>query len=462
MLNKLKHFPRELVHDRFILLLAIILLWAFIRLLEHILPERFLEILPGPLALVLLFPAVAGMTIYSCVVCFAQRKSGHPTNRTFTETPQFDIFIPAHNEQSVILETLENMLLIDYPHFKIWVIDDRSSDFTPQIVADLIQERGLEDKIKLVRRFDVQVPGKPASLNQLLRMTDSPYILVCDADAKLQSDCLRLALPYFLEDPRVGALQFQKQISNANFNTLTLCQDLEFAFDTYLQKGRDTIGGFVELRGNGQITTRKALEDVGGWDESALTEDLELSARLHISGWKMRFAPEIKVQEEGVLSAHALLKQRRRWAEGSLRRYLKHWRSFFSPQCALTLNHRLDILAFLTQFAIPIWVFLDIIVQLVAFLREEPTHISVLMLATFLIGLNMCLNIIIGIQSWRPYRGLEAVRLGILAFFYGAAHWPAIVLWTTRKVIFGRRPTPWTKTPRMAELASNQLPVGKA
>lgn len=451
-------------HDRFILLGIIFAVWAFIKLLESILPDRLLEFLPGPFPMAVLFVMAMAMMTYMVIIYFAQKWKERSRvskleainlNHFDKAYPSIDIFVAAHNEQSVILDTLQNLLQIDYPNFTIYVIDDRSMDQTADLVDGFISKNKLHDKVMLIRRVNGQTPGKAASLNQAITQSSGQLILVVDADARLETDCLKRSLHYF-QDPKVGAIQFQKRIRNAPYNTLTLCQDLEFAFDTYLQLGRDSINGFVELRGSGQITSRDCLQSVGGWNEVALTEDLDISVRIAGEGWKIRFAPEIIISEEGVITTTALFKQRRRWAEGSLRRYLSNFGLLISPYSKISLAQRLDILPFVCQFAIPVWVFLDVLVICLHLAQGKPTHIPILILATVLVSLNMWINIAISIRRWRDYSPLESIKYATLAFAYGTAHWPPLVLWTMRKVILGRRPTEWSKTPRMRDILNPQ------
>ncbi|MDJ0624803.1 MAG: glycosyltransferase [Candidatus Caenarcaniphilales bacterium] len=465
-ISKIKNAPPEIFRDRFVLIGIIFSIWAFIKFLEFVLPERVLEILPGPIALSVFFIFIGIMASYMCITYFAQRwqarkKSKASKNLEFDQalheernSPPIDILIAAHNEQSVIVGTIENLLEIDYPNFHITIADDRSSDGTAKLIEDFIQKNNLSSKITLLRRFKGSVPGKAASLNEAIQTSKGELIAIFDADARVESNCLKLAVKYF-KDPQVAAVQFQKKVRNADFNTLTFCQDLEFAYDTYLQIGRDSVNGFVELRGSGQIISRKCFEEVGLWDERSLTEDLEMSTRININGWKIKPAPEIIAYEEGLIEPRAFIKQRRRWAEGSIRRYLTHINSFLNPKSKLTLIKRLDILPYLSQFAVPVWIFLDVLLEVYRFFTNQPTYITVLMLATVLVGTSMWMSICVGVRRWRDFSTLESIKYGTLAFFYGATHWPPIVLWTMRKIIFGRRPTQWIKTPRMLELVQD-------
>ncbi len=125
---------------------------------------------------------------------------------------------------------------------------------------------------------------------------------------------------------------------------------LEYAFDTCLQMGRTLVGGAVELRGNGQLVKREALVDVGGWNNNSITDDLDLSMRLLIHRYDIKFCPDTAVYEEGVVNFRALFRQRRRWAEGSIRRYLDYLIPLQFPSHA-SLVERFDIFSFLVEFA---------------------------------------------------------------------------------------------------------------
>jgi hypothetical protein len=92
------------------------------------------------------------------------------------------------------------------------------------------------------------------------------------------------------------------------------------------------------------------------------------------------------------------------------------------------------------------------VLESISFFRGEATHITTLMLATLSLSLVFIVNISISIRRWRGYSAFNSFKYGLLTFFYGSAHWPIIVLWTVRKVLFGRRPTQWNKTPRMVDL----------
>ena len=280
--------------------------------------------------------------------------------------PFVSILVPAHNEEGVIAHTVENILNIDYENFEIIVIDDRSSDKTPLVIKEL--EERYEKVHAFIRPHDAY-PGKSAVLNDAMNLAKGEAILVFDADATVEPNFLKLMLAE-LEPADVGAVQARKVIRNKDVNILTRCQNNEYTFDCNLQTGRDSVKGAVELRGNGELIKRAALEDIEGWNNDTITDDLDMSTRLHIKGWDVRFCLDAVVYEEGIIYLIPLFRQRRRWLEGSIRRYLEYfWDAFTSKK--ISLRAQLDMFAFVLQFIMPLWFLLEVTFRTIKFVMDK-------------------------------------------------------------------------------------------
>ena len=189
-------------------------------------------------------------------------------------------------------------------------------------------------------------------------------ILVFDADATVEPDFLSKLVPD-LEPKDVGAVQARKVIRNKNQNILTRCQNNEMTMDTHLQVGRDAVKGAVELRGNGELIKREALEDIGGWNNYTITDDLDMSTRLHIKGWDVRFCADTIVYEEGIIYLLPLFRQRRRWLEGTIRRYLEYFWDILTSK-KMSMRVRIDMIAYISEFIMPAW-FIICITQYICF-----------------------------------------------------------------------------------------------
>lgn len=265
--------------------------------------------------------------------------------------PFVSILIPAHNEENVIRNTVLDALNQDYRDesgkrlFEVIVIDNVSSDNTPTILK---QMQGEFSDLKAVYQGQDAKRGKPAALMAGLRESEGELIAVFDSDTKIPADFISTCIPY-LSDPKVGGVQSLVRMYNAQKSFLTKAQDDEFAIFTRIyQEGRDFLDGAPTLGGNGQITKKEAILSVGGWQEHALTEDLELSLRLYEAGYNIRFCPEASVYQEGVENFDALVRQRTRWALGYLQCLMEHTPKIFLSKMAF--NKKLDLS--LTLFSI--------------------------------------------------------------------------------------------------------------
>ncbi len=357
--------------------------------------------------------------------------------------PFVSILIPAHNEEFVIANTVENILNIDYENFEVIVIDDRSIDNTPLVI------KGLEEKYEkvhaLIRPQDAY-PGKSAVLNDAVKLAKGEAILVFDADATVEPDFLKKMLVE-LEPSDVGAVQSRKVIRNKDVNILTRCQNNEYTFDCNLQTGRDSIKGAVELRGNGELIKRVALEDIDGWNNDTITDDLDMSTRLHIKGWDVRFCGDAVVYEEGVIYLIPLFRQRRRWLEGSIRRYLEYFCDAFSSK-KISLRAQLDMFAFILQFIMPLWFLLEVVIRTVKYVMDKITPNE--FLSSIIIAIVMAAGFFMAIRySLRRYDNvprLRAIKEACETTVYMLIIWFPMVLFIIGKIVFLKKDMKWGKT----------------
>ncbi len=365
----------------------------------------------------------------------------HPVEKNYNFTPYVSVMIPAHNEADVIAYTIENIAKLDYPRYEIIVIDDRSTDDTLKILEE---ESKKYPNLKYFSRTKDAFPGKSAVLNDALKIAKGEAILVFDADARVKSDFLKELIP-FLEPPQVGAVQARKVIINRGQNFLTRCQDNEMAVDTHFQVGRDSVKGAVELRGNGELIKRQALEDVNGWNIHTITDDLDLSTRMQIKGWDVRFCADICVYEEGVPSYIPLLKQRRRWIEGSIRRYLEHFSDVLTSK-DMSLRVSLDMTAYITEFILPVWMVSEVAIQSFRFFKDDPNWIlSSMALSTLMCGFFI-VALFYSLRKYVKLKPLENLKQSILTSIYIVVLWFPLAIFIIFKIIFMKNNMDWSKT----------------
>lgn len=367
----------------------------------------------------------------------------HPKIINENYKPFVTIMIPCHNEESVIAHTVENILNIDYPNFDIILIDDRSSDNTANVIKEL--ENKFDKITALIREKDA-FPGKSAVLNDAMKIAKGDAILVFDADATVENNFLSKLIPE-LEPKDVGAVQARKVIRNKNYNILTRCQNNEYTMDTHFQVGRDSVKGAVELRGNGELIKREAIEDIGGWNNYTITDDLDMSTRLHIKGWNIRFCPDAIVYEEGIIYIWSLYRQRRRWIEGTIRRYLEYFEDvLFSKK--MSLRASLDMTAYVSEFIMPGWFIMELLIRIFKVLaKDAPTQTlySSIVLGG-IIGLGFFLAARYALRRYDNLPRLDAMFEALQTSIYLLIIWFPLVLFIAFKILFCKKDMNWGKT----------------
>ena len=394
-------------------------------------------------AVIFLIGFMSLYSIYMYIVTkYRKRKERkNPPVVNYDYHPFVSILIPCHNEEDVIENTAKNILNLNYNDFEIFLIDDRSTDSTAQIIERLANDNS---KIHSLIRDKDATAGKSAVLNDAMPLIKGEAVLVFDADAKIEPDFLDKMITK-LEPADVGAVQAQKVIINANQNFLTKCQYNEYILDTHLQTGRDAVRGAVELRGNGELIKLQALKSINFWNEETITDDLDMSTRLHIKGWDIRFCPDVKVYEEGVVDFYALVRQRRRWVEGSIRRYLEYIQDVFTSS-DMSLRVGFDLIAYISEFLLPFWLVAEILIQAFHFVKGDENCILssfVVLIATAIFFTSI---FIYSLKRYANFSTFKALFEATITSIYFITIWFPIALFIIFKIIFTRKTMDWGKT----------------
>ncbi len=369
------------------------------------------------------------------------------------EWPLVSLMVAAKNEEAVIGRLVKLLCNLDYPvdRYEVWIIDDNSSDRTPHLLKQLAHQYS---QLRVFHRPANSGGGKSGALNQVLPMTKGDIVVVFDADAQVAPDLLRRVLPLFQEE-NVGAVQVQKAIANATTNFWTRGQVAEMALDSYFQQQRIAIGGIGELRGNGQFVRRQALEQCGGWNEETITDDLDLTIRLHLERWDVAFLLDPCVQEEGVTKAISLWHQRNRWAEGGYQRYLDYWRPIL--QNRMGTRKTIDLfMFFLTQYILPTAAVPDFLMALLRSRSLALTPTTSLMLSLSFFGMFLGLRRIQQLKPRATTRPLSTIKgwdfsvlVAMLQTVRGLVymlHWILIMSTTTARMAVRPKQLKWVKT----------------
>ncbi len=358
--------------------------------------------------------------------------------------PFVSVMIPAHNEESVISATIARVFEMTYPNYEVIVIDDRSTDNTASVIKDL--EKQYNGRLKTLIREKDAFPGKSAVLNDAFALAKGDAILVFDADAQMDKDFLT-NLVYELQPRDVGAVQARKVVKNKDVNLLTKCQNNEMTIDTSCQVTRDAVKGAVELRGNGELIKREALEDIGGWNNYTITDDLDMSTRLHIKGWDVRFCKDTVVYEEGIMYLMPLYRQRRRWLEGTIRRYLEYFWDIMTSK-KMSLRVRLDTIAYISEFIMPAWFIIELFI-LISKIIIKDAPVNTLMSSVIMgciIGVGFTLSCRYSLRKYDNMNRMDAFTQAVITAAYLFMIWFPLVLFIAVKILFMKKDMKWGKT----------------
>nr|WP_245835818.1 glycosyltransferase [Virgibacillus ndiopensis] len=247
------------------------------------------------------------------------RKSEKEWQQNKTSFPSVSILIPAHNEEVVIGNTLESMVNLSYPldKLEVIVINDNSSDKTGDI-ADSYARR--YPFIKVIHNWPpFSGKGKSGALNKGLSESTGEVICVYDADNTPESDAIYWLTIGLSNDPKAGAIVGKFRVNNAMKNLLTRLINIEtLTFQWLAQAGRWFWFKMATIPGTNFAIRRSILEELGGWDEKALSEDTELSFRVYNLGYHIRFFPSAVTWEQEPETLRVWWRQRTRWARGNL------------------------------------------------------------------------------------------------------------------------------------------------
>ena len=264
--------------------------------------------------------AFYGLHRYIMVYFFHRyRKNVAVVKEQFTELPRVTVQIPSYNEMYVMERVIDAACAFDYPRnrLEIQVLDD-STDETQVVARNAVERwRNLGLDIHYIHRSN-RNGFKAGALENGLRSAKGDFIAIFDADFVPEPDFLQRAIHHFT-DPRIGMVQGRWEHLNREYSFLTRTQaiflDGHFMLESFT---RFVSGRFFNFNGTAGIIRRKTIDDAGGWEHDTLTEDLDLSYRAQIKGWKFVFLPDLTVPAELPVEMNSFKSQQCRWAKGAM------------------------------------------------------------------------------------------------------------------------------------------------
>lgn len=283
------------------------------------------------------------------------------------QLPRVTIQLPLYNEATVVRRLLRATANIDYPRelLEIQVLDD-STDETRQIAQDVVEElRGSGIDIHYLRRPD-RVGYKAGALDFGLGLAKGELIAVFDADFIPQPEFLLKVVGNF-SDPAIGMVQTRWGHLNRDLALITRVQALMLDGHHLVEnRARFASGRLFNFSGTGGIWRRTAIDDAGGWEHDTLTEDLDLSYRAQLKGWRFVYRPDVMTPSELPEEMSALRAQQYRWAKGTVQCARKLLSRVLTAD--LTVGQRVEAFFHMTpHFAYPLMLLLTILLPAALF-----------------------------------------------------------------------------------------------
>jgi len=243
------------------------------------------------------------------------------------EYPLVAVLVPCFNEQDNAEETLSHALKLDYPNFEVIAINDGSSDNTAEILNELALKY---DKLRVVHLAENQ--GKAMALQAGSLLTDAEFLIGIDGDALLDPHAAQWMIRHFLENPTVAAVTGNPRIRTRS-TLLGRIQVGEFSSIVgMIKRAQRTFGRLFTVSGVITAFRKSAVHEVGYWSPNMLTEDIDITWKLHRAGWEIKFEPNALVWILMPETFNGLWKQRLRWAMGGAQVLIKNIDVLLKPK----------------------------------------------------------------------------------------------------------------------------------
>ncbi|MDX2301178.1 MAG: glycosyltransferase [Microscillaceae bacterium] len=226
--------------------------------------------------------------------------------------------LPIYNEKYVIERLIDAVAQFDYPKelLEIQVLDDSTDETTLLLAQKKLEWQAKGINIQHIRRKSRE-GFKAGALAYGLELAQGQFIAIFDADFLPEKDFLKRTLPEFA-DEKVGVVQTRWLHLNENYSLLTQLQAFTLNAHFHIeQTGRNFGNHFINFNGTGGVWRKSCIIDAGGWEADTLTEDLDLSYRAQLKGWKFRYLPEVGTPSELPVAIQAMKTQQFRWTKGA-------------------------------------------------------------------------------------------------------------------------------------------------
>lgn len=267
---------------------------------------------------------VSGRTLIIGILAFIEKlRPDHPD--TNEPLPSVTVLIPAHNEESVIVQTITSVLLSDFPDLHIIVVNDGSVDKTGELLDANFSH---EPRVRIIHQVN---RGKAAALNLAMSLAETEIVVTIDADTEIEPDAIRKLVRHF-SDPTVGAVAGNVKVGNRS-RWLTRWQALEYITSQNMEKRAfDLLNCITVVPGALGAWRKKAIDAAGGITADTVAEDADLTIAIRRLGWRISYDEEAIAWTEAPETPGQLIRQRFRWTFGTLQSFWKHSGTLFRPK----------------------------------------------------------------------------------------------------------------------------------
>ncbi len=330
--------------------------------------------------------------------------------------PKVTVQLPMYNEMYVAERIIETCAEIDYPRdkFQIQVLDD-STDETKDIIANKCAEvaaRGIN--IQHIHRTD-RTGYKAGALDCAMDKVEGEFIAIFDADFVPSKDFLLRTIPYFTEN--VGVVQTRWGHLNKSYSLLTELQAFglngHFAIE---QGGRNASGHYINFNGTAGVWRRATIDDAGGWEHDTITEDLDLSYRAQMKGWRFVYLEEVESPAELPITMSALKSQQHRWMKGGAEVFIKMWKRLATTK-GLKISDRIHGLAHLFNSSVFVFILILSLLSLaVLHIKDSFSDLNIYIKYGMYFFSS---TIFLGFYYWNSFRDKRGNFFGDLFRFLG-------------------------------------------
>lgn len=402
--------------------------------------------------------ALYALGTIALLITFFRYRSRSPEVSKLANFPAAAVQLPIYNEVYVVERLIKAVAAIDYPREKLFVqvLDDSTDETTARIEALLPDLLAQGVQIAHIRRPERKgYKAGALAYGLTLLPPEVEYVAVLDADFVPPADFLKRTIPFMIENTRLGMVQARWGHLNSQDNVLTRGQTL--ALDGHFvveQTARNRAGWLMNFNGTGGVWRRETIADAGGWRDVTLTEDLDLSYRAQLNGWRFLYIPELVVPGELPPHIAAYKQQQARWAKGGTQCMKLLIRPIWTHR-RLTLMQRLMATMHVCQYLVHPLIVLMLLVTPALLITNRMNSLLLWPLGIFALGPPL-IFIVSQYELYPDWRHRLLALPALIALGTGTA-------WSNaRAVVSGllNQPEEFKRTPKYAERKrSNQYAI---